>query len=431
MPAPEDLSDWMSLIPDDRSITQLTLPGTHNSHATSANYDGSSDLLHKDYTTCQAHNIPQQLRLGVRYIDLRVGNNDYKMRHGQEQLKNQLKDVLGWINDFLKEHKKETVLVSIKWDDGGEPSSIDKYIYDIWQSYHWYSGNDWPKLGQTRGQAVLLRRFSCHETKYGGTGFNTLGVDVGGFWGQSFRAPGPGAWSQNGDGKAEDERPETVWDTVWKQINRASASHIDDGWQHFTFLNHWGRLTKFNLATPHYYAGDLNPHLMSYLNNDDHHEDPKWHRYGCIVTDYFYGDYGAEMVGKNWDSRVYKPNNKVAAASDNPFIEMRSPRGDKVQFFLTKRAVLKIVVNDQELWNSGREHPETTDYHGMWFEADGNLVIWGKDDRDHDHGGRSQWWNTETRMGWDTRVRFLAGPPYILVDFCTGKGDVKWWPNKK
>ncbi|EXJ54691.1 hypothetical protein A1O7_10032 [Cladophialophora yegresii CBS 114405] len=429
MSDPRNLSNWMRFLPDNWSTTKFTFPGTHNSHATDANYDDTNFPGVKDWTICQAMSIPEQLHCGVRFIDLRVGNDtSYRMRHGKAQLKNTLKDVLAWINDFLKQEKTETVLVSVKWDhDGvGEPHSMDGEIYHLWDGYGWYRKNDWPALGEVRGKAILLRRF----WDQGVAKAPLNGVDLYPIYGQSWKGS-PGAWSQNGDGKATDLKPSDVWDTVWKQINRASESNINDNWQHFTWLSHTGTIVGLSPATPWFYAQDLNSHLLEYLNDDGHHEDPANHRYGCIVTDFFHWAMGAEMVSRNWASQVHNPNTWHVMAKNDPFLTMDSPRGDKVQFSLTKRAVLKVSVNGQEIWRSGYDWSEESDNHMLAFEADGNLCLWRNDPHGPaDKGGRSLHWNTETRKGWDTRLRFLAGPPYILVDFTISHGDVLWWPNK-
>jgi hypothetical protein len=83
-------------------LTDLTIPATHNSHASNATVQipskfkyppvsGVATLIFKS-AECQSLSIVDQLRYGVRMIDLRLGY-DLKLRHGLAPLTGTLDEV--------------------------------------------------------------------------------------------------------------------------------------------------------------------------------------------------------------------------------------------------------------------------------------------------------------------------------------------------
>ena len=60
--------DWMAALPDDRPISEIVVPGTHDS----ASMNAQLGFI----TKCQALSIAQQLNIGARYLDIRLGGAD-------------------------------------------------------------------------------------------------------------------------------------------------------------------------------------------------------------------------------------------------------------------------------------------------------------------------------------------------------------------
>ena len=58
------MNDWMKNIPSDYLISNINLPGTHNSCAQFINFR----LISK----CQNKNIFDQLSMGIRFLDIRL-----------------------------------------------------------------------------------------------------------------------------------------------------------------------------------------------------------------------------------------------------------------------------------------------------------------------------------------------------------------------
>ena len=55
---------WMKNVNDDRLITTMSIPGTHDSGATHSIFDVAGK--------CQDLNIKTQLKIGVRFFDIRL-----------------------------------------------------------------------------------------------------------------------------------------------------------------------------------------------------------------------------------------------------------------------------------------------------------------------------------------------------------------------
>lgn len=150
------LTDWMSEIPDNRSLADLTIPGTHDS---GADLDGALS----QWTKCQSLSIGDQLSAGVRFLDIRLklqedGLNVY---HGIADQELSFDEVRADCRAFLEAHPGEVILMSIKQEDENNasfPSAIASAIAE--DPDLWYTANKLPTLVDARGKIVLLRRYA-------------------------------------------------------------------------------------------------------------------------------------------------------------------------------------------------------------------------------------------------------------------------------
>lgn len=163
---------WMSYLPDKTPLTTISIPGTHNS---GANY---GDV---NFVKCQRLTIADQLRIGVRFLDLRVSEN-LNIFHANYYQKTNLKDIFDNIDEFLSKNPNETIFVSIKEENVDNKVKFIENIFPfIMAQYHKgriyrngsYTLEDlenrnnynetlrlFPDLGDVRGKVVLLRRFT-------------------------------------------------------------------------------------------------------------------------------------------------------------------------------------------------------------------------------------------------------------------------------
>ncbi len=171
---------WMSAIRGETRLTEITIPGTHDSCARKFN----NDWIVSGTAKCQNLNITEQLNAGIRFLDIRceVDSSTYSIKtvHGSADCWNDndyyyldyvLRDVYNW----LDAHPSETVLVSIKEDDGNAGAAVftsavyeyihgygqSKYFYGESYNYndYWYLGKSVPTLDSVRGKCVLMNRF--------------------------------------------------------------------------------------------------------------------------------------------------------------------------------------------------------------------------------------------------------------------------------
>ncbi|KAG5264390.1 hypothetical protein AALO_G00253270 [Alosa alosa] len=104
---PEFLTpSWMADIPSSRPLSEVTMPGTHN---TMALYGGG-------LAECQSWSLAQQLHAGVRFLDVRVRHvgGNLTIHHGISYQYAHFGDVLQGVDAFLKEHPSETVLMRLR-----------------------------------------------------------------------------------------------------------------------------------------------------------------------------------------------------------------------------------------------------------------------------------------------------------------------------
>ncbi|XP_029298663.1 uncharacterized protein LOC115015465 [Cottoperca gobio] len=155
-PYPEFLNpSWMASIPDDQPLSEVTIPGTHNTMA----------LFGGVYAECQTWSLASQLQAGVRFLDVRVRHikGNLTIHHGVSYQRAHFGQVLQGVADFLREYPSETVLVRVK-EEFSETYDIYGAVVDHIHRYaHW--GLLWhsrlvPTMGEARGKLIILQDFS-------------------------------------------------------------------------------------------------------------------------------------------------------------------------------------------------------------------------------------------------------------------------------
>ncbi|XP_054620021.1 1-phosphatidylinositol phosphodiesterase-like isoform X2 [Dunckerocampus dactyliophorus] len=174
----------MSTLPDNRSLSEVTIPGTHN---TAALYGGV-------YAECQSWSLPSQLQAGVRFLDVRVHHLDgvLNIHHGVMYQKAHFGDVLRDVVNFLNKYPSETVLMRIKEEQSKTNSiytPVVKYIhrYARWDLL-WHS-RQVPTMGQARGKLIILQDFYGTEL-----GMNYKSMDIADDWKVPSLAQVPDKW---------------------------------------------------------------------------------------------------------------------------------------------------------------------------------------------------------------------------------------------
>ncbi|SGZ49354.1 CIC11C00000004047 [Sungouiella intermedia] len=195
---------WLGELNNDTRLSSLSIPGTHNSFACHTALPS---------VQCQGESVTDQLRQGVRFLDVRVGKhplksgdeaNELTVVHGKFPVKIpfplKLSDALDEVYDFVRDNNSETVIVSLKQEGTGEwNNDQDEFGKLIWDKYigpnenKWYLGSELPNIGSARGKVILFRRFGVRDDRGGNYGFdaaswkyNTTEDDRGRFCVQDF-----------------------------------------------------------------------------------------------------------------------------------------------------------------------------------------------------------------------------------------------------
>ena len=249
---------WMAALPDERVVSEIVIPGTH---------DSASLWPQLAFVTkCQALDITQQLNIGARYLDIRLGADGERLilMHGFTKCKTSplpwsdavdLEDVLNDCCAFLDAHPTETVLFAVKQEHGDEThSEFDALVQAYVQRSpeHWLITDTLPTLGEARGKLVLLRR-------YEGAGLSLLWENQNGHDDTSLTTA------------AEDNGSYTLW------VQDRYEYGAGDKWSAFTAGQRLAQTDSENAAVhflstkgtlpqghPWYFAQKLNPKLLDY-----------------------------------------------------------------------------------------------------------------------------------------------------------------------
>lgn len=167
-------SNWMSMLPDDVVITDLTIPGVHDAAAVH-----TTDMINSSAQTQQL-SLYDLMRNGIRYYDIRLGpegdRDDPFLIHGgiascyYKGEKLAFTMALGWMQDFLKQNPGETLILQIKDDRGGDGfreklmTFLNQWIFGggpygkNGRQKWFYIGDHVPTLKECRGKIVILSR---------------------------------------------------------------------------------------------------------------------------------------------------------------------------------------------------------------------------------------------------------------------------------
>ncbi|MDC4249089.1 phosphatidylinositol-specific phospholipase C [Enterococcus faecium] len=149
-------SGWMDWLPNEARVSQLSLPGTHDSMAWKPNLTGL------DITRTQTMGLEDQLISGIRVIDIRVKYEETKFScyHGPIYLGYDFDHVLKTIENFLRNNPTETVFMRFSQENSSASDEKMKMLFiDYYRKYEnmFYKGRERnPKVKDIRGKLVLF-----------------------------------------------------------------------------------------------------------------------------------------------------------------------------------------------------------------------------------------------------------------------------------
>ena len=169
-------NNWMEQLDDNRMVTDLSLPGTHNA-ATAEGWEGLAVLIGNLAARAQDLTIAEQWNVGVRAFDIRPQKDGDKLRcmHGISGTKLLVGDFFAKMRDLLAASPTEFAIVATKIDTTeGEPEVVEwaPMFYSLIQSDSlrdcFVEFSPTMTVGDVRGKMLLLSRNKYADVPLGG-----------------------------------------------------------------------------------------------------------------------------------------------------------------------------------------------------------------------------------------------------------------------
>jgi len=146
------MADWMSTLPDDCNVTQLFLPGTHDTCSTQGGALGQ----------CQSWSLEQQLHAGIRVFDIRAKHvsDSLPIYHGIVNLQCDFNEVVEVLEKFVMQHPSEALFVRVRreGESGEHARTFDEEVASRLRQPTLWDRNcrGWTSLGTMRGHITCL-----------------------------------------------------------------------------------------------------------------------------------------------------------------------------------------------------------------------------------------------------------------------------------
>ena len=161
----ENRKNWMANIDDKMWLSEMSIPGTHDTMTSSDHPDNTcNNFIVSRCCQTQDLSLREQLDAGIRFVDMRLKheNNDLILHHDFITIGPNLKHVLEVLTTFLKENPTETIIMSYQQAQKSENSNgvpfhkdFRKQVGEVPDNFM-YSEYRMPQLGEVRGKIVLL-----------------------------------------------------------------------------------------------------------------------------------------------------------------------------------------------------------------------------------------------------------------------------------
>ena len=155
----------MSTIPDTRLLSDMSIPGTHQTMSRDGNI----------WVWCQSLSLVLQMTIGIRFLDIRCRHyhDGLPIHHGMYYQNTNFTSCIKEMVSFLESNPSEALLIRVKEerDNFLDPSCCSRsFGHSVWagiQSFprdkFWLEGYI-PTMTQARGKIVLLRDFDIDMT---------------------------------------------------------------------------------------------------------------------------------------------------------------------------------------------------------------------------------------------------------------------------
>jgi 1-phosphatidylinositol phosphodiesterase len=185
-------TNWMSAIDDNARLSEISIPGTH---------DSCARFNSAPRTQTQWFSITQLLNRGIRFLDIRcryvadgesgrTQNIYFPIHHGSVFQNIFFEEVQAQCIAFLNENPSETIIMNVQMEYTGNGDEFRTKFLQLTGPYqnHWYFQSSIPTLGACRGKIVLVRAGDASANQ--GWGKGTDGQFAGGLEWNGFYIDG-------------------------------------------------------------------------------------------------------------------------------------------------------------------------------------------------------------------------------------------------
>ena len=171
----DDNSAWMSRVDDNAYVSQLTIPGSHDS-ATGHGFDGFLGAFGDSYARTQDKTLTEQWQSGIRSFDLRpcVDGTELRINHGIIPTQLTLSEAFTTLCGLLDQHPTELAIVIIRHEtegddnDGSWNTKMQALLSAEPVASHAVNFTPLLKMSDVRGKILILSRDQYGSTPVGG-----------------------------------------------------------------------------------------------------------------------------------------------------------------------------------------------------------------------------------------------------------------------
>ncbi len=430
----QDKAEWMSQLPDDVFVSQLSIPGAHDA-GTGHGTAGDSFARTQDKT------LTEMWDSGVRAFDLRpsVDGDRLRIYHGILSTDLYFDDALSTLCGLLDSYPSETCIVVMRHEDDHDSGSsswntmMKALLTAKPTKVHTVNFNPMAKLGDVRGKMIILSR-DAYDTR-----------PVGGFitgWGHSAdfssqksgRIRGVGTTGQLYVQDYYDVSASGATATKTASVNRLLQFSTEENTDPATWvINHTSGYTTtfFGIATQDGYrdnAKTQNTAVIDYLK--DHSGAT-----GILVMDYAATDRSGhyDVMGQTLTDALIAnnltdgPNTdyfRALAAIDNGTVYRVFTEVDGTRFYLTADGYLSSEVSQGGVFTFSRVKGQAYAYgfnlQNAYFS---NPPVEGNPTLNNGHIAT----NTQKRNTWEAQVFFLNAEGKYAVRATNAAGGTSGW----
>ncbi|TOD07919.1 hypothetical protein CGJ70_23730, partial [Vibrio parahaemolyticus] len=283
-------SDWMSAIEDSTKLSEISIPGTHN----------SMSLYGGDVAATQTLTIADQLDMGIRYLDARFKyrNGELFAYHGIMYQYQTFSEFISTVSRFLDSNPTESIIIRIQNEGGAEEYEnefYDKFTTVLSKYKHNYiipTSNN-PTLGEIRGKFVFVRDFNVFG--------NNIGIERSSLHIQ------------------DDHKLETNWSlySKWERIKSHFYS-INSGRVSLNYLSGSFGSFPYFVASGKSSPGSHDPQLWTGVSTTNANKYPDFPRTSCLGQLCSINFAGTNQLTEKWIKEGKFPNNLGIVVMDFP-----------------------------------------------------------------------------------------------------------------